>query len=72
MLVFVRWLGFSDWCVAGVIGFFIGAALWAGAAIWYLIAHGGVDISLLARQVVILGLPSFFHGLPVRWVPPLA
>jgi hypothetical protein len=44
----------------GVIGFFIGAVLWAGAAIWYLIAHGGVDISLLARQVVILGLPSFF------------
>jgi hypothetical protein len=60
MLVFVRWLGFSDWWAAGVIGFFIGAALWVGAAIWYLIAHGGVDISLLARQVVILGLPYFF------------
>lgn len=30
VLVFARWLGFSGWLVSGVIGFFIGAALWLG------------------------------------------
>jgi hypothetical protein len=65
MLVFVRWLGLSGWWVAGMIGFFIGAALWLVAAVWYLVAHGGVDIQHLAiqhlaRQIVILGPSNFF------------
>lgn len=60
MLVFLRWVGFSGWWVAGLIGFFIGAVLYLFLNVWYLMAHGGIDVPHLAPQIVILGISNFF------------